>query len=85
VSNLQQLRAPLVEVENLAVVFMVEDLGRTHRFYAETLGLTFEVVDLEGGYLQARRLVRRAQGPGRPRPLARPGRRALALSARELT
>lgn len=42
------------QIKNLAVVFMVKDLGRAHRFYAETLGLTFEVVDLEGGYLQAR-------------------------------
>jgi predicted enzyme related to lactoylglutathione lyase len=42
------------QIKNLAVVFVVEDLGRTHRFYAETLGLTFEVTDFEGGYLSAR-------------------------------
>ena len=30
------------------------DLTHTHTFYAETLGLTFEVADFEGGYLQAR-------------------------------
>lgn len=42
------------QIKNLGIVFMVADLGRAHRFYAETLGLTFEVVDLEGGYLQAR-------------------------------
>ena len=33
---------------------MVADLGRAHRFYAETLGLVFEIVDLEAGYLLAR-------------------------------
>lgn len=42
------------QIKNLAVVFTVADLSRTHRFYANTLGLTFEVVDFEGGYLQAR-------------------------------
>lgn len=42
------------QIKNLAVVFVVKDLGRTHRFYSETLGLTFEVTDFEGGYLQAR-------------------------------
>lgn len=42
------------QIKNLAIVFIVEDLRRTHRFYAETLGLTFEVEDFEGGYLQAR-------------------------------
>lgn len=41
-------------ISNLAVVFTVSDLVRTHRFYAQTLGLPFEVVDFEGGYLQAR-------------------------------
>lgn len=41
-------------IKNLAVVFVVADLARTHRFYADVLGLTFEVVDFEGGYLQAR-------------------------------
>lgn len=42
------------QIKNLAIVFVVADLARTHRFYSETLGLEFEVVDLEGGYLQAR-------------------------------
>jgi glyoxylase I family protein len=42
------------QIKNLAIVFVVKDLRRTHRFYAETLGLTFEVTDFEGGYLQAR-------------------------------
>jgi glyoxylase I family protein len=42
------------QIKNLAVVFVVKDLRRTHRFYAETLGLTFEVTDFENGYLQAR-------------------------------
>lgn len=42
------------QIRNLGVVFMVKDLGRTHRFYAETLGLTFEIADIEGGYLLAR-------------------------------
>lgn len=42
------------QIKNLAVVFVVTDLRRTHRFYAETLGLTFEVTDFENGYLQAR-------------------------------
>lgn len=42
------------QLKNLAIVFIVTDLRRTHRFYAETLGLTFEVTDFEGGYLQAR-------------------------------
>jgi len=42
------------QIKNLAVVFVVKDLRRTHRFYSETLGLTFEVTDFEGGYLQAR-------------------------------
>jgi glyoxylase I family protein len=41
-------------IKNLGVVFVVKDLGRAHRFYAETLGLTFEVTDFEAGYLQAR-------------------------------
>ncbi len=42
------------QLKNLAVVFMVGDLHRTHAFYARTLGLTFEVEDFEHGYLQAR-------------------------------
>lgn len=42
------------QIKNLAVVFIVLDLARTHRFYAKTLGLTFEVEDFENGYLQAR-------------------------------
>lgn len=42
------------QIKNLAIVFMVADLRRTHAFYAETLGLTFEVTDFENGYLQAR-------------------------------
>lgn len=42
------------QLHNLAIVFIVADLVRTHRFYAETLGFPFEVADFEGGYLQAR-------------------------------
>jgi glyoxylase I family protein len=42
------------QIKNLGIVFVVKDLRRTHRFYAETLGLAFEVADFEGGYLQAR-------------------------------
>jgi len=42
------------QIKNLAVVFIVADLVRSHRFYAKTLGLTFEVEDFENGYLQAR-------------------------------
>src|SRR5688572_32407689 len=42
------------QIKNLAIVFIVKDLVRTHRFYAKTLGLTFEVEDFENGYLQAR-------------------------------
>lgn len=42
------------QIKNLAIVFVVTDLARTHRFYAETLGIAFEVTDFEGGYLQAR-------------------------------
>ena len=42
------------QIKNLGIVFIVADLVRSHRFYAETLGLTFEVVDFENGYLQAR-------------------------------
>lgn len=42
------------QIKNLAVVFVVADLARTHRFYSKTLGLAFEVEDFEGGYLQAR-------------------------------
>ena len=39
------------QIKNLAVVFVVKDLVRTHRFYSETLGLAFEVSDFESGYL----------------------------------
>jgi glyoxylase I family protein len=42
------------QLKNLAIVFIVKDLKRTHAFYAKTLGLSFEVEDFEGGYLQAR-------------------------------
>lgn len=42
------------QIKNLGIVFIVPDLRRTHRFYAETLGLTFEVTDFDTGYLQAR-------------------------------
>jgi len=42
------------QIKNVAVVFIAPNLARSHRFYAETLGLKFEVVDLENGYLQAR-------------------------------
>jgi len=42
------------QIKNLGVVFTVKDLRRTHRFYAETLGLTFEVTDFDNGYMQAR-------------------------------
>lgn len=42
------------QLKNLAIVFVVTDLAQTHHFYSETLGLAFEVVDFEGGYLQAR-------------------------------
>ncbi len=42
------------QLENLAIVFVVADLVRTHRFYSDTLGIAFEVEDFEGGYLQAR-------------------------------
>ncbi len=42
------------QIKNLAIVYTVKDLVRTHRFYSETLGLAFEVTDFEGGYLQAR-------------------------------
>lgn len=42
------------QIKNLGVVFVVKDLRRSHQFYAEVLGLEFEVVDLEGGYLLAR-------------------------------
>lgn len=44
------------QLKNLAIVFVVSDLARSHAFYAKTLGLTFEVTDFEGGYLQARLL-----------------------------
>jgi len=42
------------KLKNIAVVFLVTDLRRSHRFYAGTLGLPFEVEDFENGYLQAR-------------------------------
>ena len=42
------------QIKNLAIVFIVPDLARSHRFYSETLGLAFEVQDFENGYLQAR-------------------------------
>jgi predicted enzyme related to lactoylglutathione lyase len=42
------------QIKNLAIVFVVADLTRAHRFYSKTLGLTFEVEDFENGYLQAR-------------------------------
>jgi glyoxylase I family protein len=42
------------QIKNLALVFIVADLDRTHRFYSKTLGLAFEVEDIENGYLQAR-------------------------------
>jgi glyoxylase I family protein len=42
------------QLKNLAIVFVVADLARAHRFYSKTLGLTFEVEDFKGGYLQAR-------------------------------
>jgi len=42
------------QLKNLAIVFIVADLARSHAFYSKTLGLGFEVTDFEGGYLQAR-------------------------------
>ena len=42
------------QIKNLAIVFIVADLARAHRFYSKTLGLSFEVEDFENGYLQAR-------------------------------
>ena len=42
------------QLKNLAIVFIVTDLVRAHRFYSKTLGLVFEVEDFENGYLQAR-------------------------------
>jgi predicted enzyme related to lactoylglutathione lyase len=42
------------QLKNLAIVFVVTDLARSHAFYSKTLGLAFEVTDFEGGYLQAR-------------------------------
>ena len=42
------------QIKNLAIVFVVTDLTRAHRFYSKTLGLAFEVEDFENGYLQAR-------------------------------
>jgi hypothetical protein len=40
------------QIKKVAIVFVVTDLARTHRFYAETLGIAFEVTDFEGGYMQ---------------------------------
>lgn len=42
------------QIKNLAIVFFVADLVRTHRFYSVTLGLGFEVEDFENGYMLAR-------------------------------
>jgi predicted enzyme related to lactoylglutathione lyase len=42
------------QLKNVAIVFLVADLVRAHRFYSQTLGLAFEVEDFAGGYLQAR-------------------------------
>ena len=42
------------QLNNLAIVFLVKDLGATHRFYSGTLGFAFEVADFDGGYLMAR-------------------------------
>ncbi|PZR09172.1 MAG: glyoxalase [Archangium gephyra] len=42
------------QIKNLGVVFTVKDLRRAHRFYSETLGLTFETVDIENGFMEAR-------------------------------
>jgi predicted enzyme related to lactoylglutathione lyase len=42
------------KIKNLAIVFFVTDLARSHRFYSQTLGLSFDVEDFENGYLQAR-------------------------------
>jgi glyoxylase I family protein len=42
------------QIKNLAIVFVVPDVARSHRFYSQTLGLAFEVADIDGGYLQAR-------------------------------
>ncbi|WP_053238240.1 VOC family protein [Sandaracinus amylolyticus] len=42
------------QLKNVAIVFVVTDLARTHRFYSKTLGIPFEVEDFENGYLQAR-------------------------------
>jgi glyoxylase I family protein len=39
---------PSLKISKIAVVFMVEDLDRTRRFYAEALGLELE---LNEGYL----------------------------------
>ncbi len=35
------------QLKNLAIVFLVADLTRTHAFYSKTLGLSFEVADFE--------------------------------------
>lgn len=42
------------QIKNLAIVFVVTNIARSHEFYSKTLGLAFEVTDLEGGYLLAR-------------------------------
>jgi predicted enzyme related to lactoylglutathione lyase len=42
------------QIKNLAIVFVVSDLRRSHHFYTQTLGIEFEVEDFENGYLQAR-------------------------------
>lgn len=41
-------------IKDIAIVFMVTDLARSLRFYKEKLGLTFEVDDVEAGFLQAK-------------------------------
>ena len=41
-------------IKDIAIVFMVKDLARTLRFYTQTLGLTFEVDDVDGGFLMAK-------------------------------
>lgn len=41
-------RIPMLSanIKDIAIVFMVADLARTHRFYTETLGIAFEVEDI---------------------------------------
>jgi len=41
-------------IKDIAIVFLVADLARTHRFYTQTLGIAFEVEDIAGGYMMAR-------------------------------